>query len=378
MPRYPQIDCLRGLAILGILLLNIVSFGLPAAAYLNPAWQGTPSPATTLLWAVLDLFAELKFLSLLGLLFGAGIIFQLPRGLSWIRHRLAWLVLFGLLHGLLLWEGDILLAWGATGLAVYRIIAASDDNENLLRTGVLFYLAGVGLLVGYALISGHTPGSDWLPQPAEIATERAIKLAGGWLAIQNRLAQFDGRLIALVTQYGWELAGLMLIGAALTRKGWMLGQRTPAHYRGCYRILLPLGIIITGIGTYLQYATGWAFRWSGFWLQIPRELGSPLLALGYIALLHAHWQRLSTWKITASLIRVGRMALSNYLLQTLVCTFIFSVMGYFMQLTRLQLLAVVPLVWLVNLVFSSFWLRSFRQGPLESAWRWLTRWTTRS
>ncbi|QGX91792.1 DUF418 domain-containing protein [Tatumella sp. TA1] len=378
MPRYPQIDCLRGLAILGILLLNIVSFGLPAAAYLNPAWHGLPSTGETVLWAVLNLFAQMKFLSVLGLLFGAGIVFQLPRGPSWIRHRLLWLVLFGLLHGILLWQGDILLAWGLTGLAVHRVIAQSQDNASLLRTGILFYLFGVGLLAVYAAISGHTPGSDWLPQPAEIEAERTVKLAGGWLAIDDRFAQLDGRLAALLTQYGWELAGLMLTGAALTRKGWMLGQRTPEHYRRCYQILLPAGLLITGLGTVLQYFTGWDFRWSGFWLQIPGELASPLLAVGYIALLHAHWQRLSTWRITASLTQVGRMAFSNYLLQTVVCTVIFSVMGYFMQLTRLQLLAVVPLVWLVNLVFSSLWLRHFRQGPLESAWRWHTAWTTRS
>ena len=376
MPRYPQLDCLRGIAILGILLLNIVSFALPSAAYLNPAWQGVPSPIEALLWAILDLFAELKFLSILGLLFGAGLIFQLPRGLSWIRHRLLWLVVFGLLHGILLWQGDILLAWGLTGLAVLPMVARSEESETLLRTGILFYLFGVALLVGYALLAGHTPGSDWLPQPAEIMAERTLKLTGGWPAIVDRFSQLDGRLAALVTQYGWELAGLMLIGAALTRSGWLLGLRSSAHYRRCCRVLLPLGILITGLGTYLQYATGWSFRWSGFWLQIPRELGSPLLALGYIAFFHAHWQRVNTWRITPLFIKVGRMALSNYLLQTLVCTFIFSVLGYFMLLSRAQLLAVVPLIWGINLLFSYWWLRAFRQGPLEACWRRLTRWTS--
>ncbi|KMV73254.1 hypothetical protein AI29_02265 [bacteria symbiont BFo2 of Frankliniella occidentalis] len=375
MPRYPQLDCLRGIAILGILLLNIVSFALPSAAYLNPAWQGPPSDTDTLVWGILELFAEMKFLSLLGLLFGAGIIFQLPRGLPWITHRLLWLIVIGVLHGILLWQGDILLSWGLTGLLVYRVIAYSDRSENLLRTGVIFYLFGVGLLAGYALVSGHQPGSDWLPQPADIAAERTVALKGGWLAIHDRLEQFDGRLLALVTQYGWELAGLMMIGAALTRQGWLLGQRSVGHYRRCYRYLLPIGFMLTATSVALQYATGWAFRWSGFWLQIPLELGTPFIAVGYIALFHAHWQRLSGWRLTSLLIQVGRMALSNYLLQTLVCTTVFSVLGYFMALTRSQLLAVVPLVWLLNLAFSYYWLRYFRQGPLEWCWRRLTRWT---
>lgn len=168
----------------------------------------------------------------------------------------------------------------------------------------------------------------------------------------------------------------MLIGAALTRQGWLLGQRSIHHYQRCYRFLLPIGLVLTGISTYLQYATGWSFRWSGFWLQIPLELGSPLIALGYIALFHAHWPRISGWRLTSLLIQVGRMALSNYLLQTLLCTLLFSVLGYFMALTRGQLLAVVPLIWALNLAFSYCWLRYFRQGPLECCWRRLTRWTS--
>lgn len=373
MPRYPQLDFLRGVAILGILLLNIVSFALPSAAYLNPAWQGTPSLADTLDWAVIDLFGELKFLTLFALLFGAGLVFQLPRGIHWITIRLGWLVVFGLLHGILLWEGDILLAWGLCGLVACRLIANNSDDNALIRSGMVFYLFGLGLLAGYALISGDQPNSDWLPQPVDVMAEQQMKLHGGWLQVSSRISQLDDRFLALFTQYGWELVGLMMIGAGLTRNGWLLGQRSASHYWYCARRLLPIGLLITATGTYLQYHTGWAFRWSGFWLQLPREIGSPFISLGYIALLHACWTTLCGWRVSQALIKVGRMAFSNYILQTLVCTLLFSWCGYFLHFSRWQLSFLVPIIWLCNVFFSLCWLSYFRQGPLEWVWRRLTQ-----
>ncbi len=374
MPRYPQLDFLRGLAILGILLLNIVSFALPSAAYLNPAWQGPPSQADTLDWMILDLFAELKFLSIFALLFGAGLVFQLPRGQSWLLRRLGLLMTLGLVHGLLLWEGDILLAWGITGLFACRLIANSSDNAALLRSGVVFYLFGVVMLVCYALMAGTHAGSDWLPQASEVMMEQYLKLHGGWLQVQERLSQFDGRLLALFTQYGWELIGLMLAGAALTRNGWLIGQRSRAHYWRCAGVLLGIGGIITAIGTYLQYQTQWSFRWSGFWLQAPRELGAPLMSLGYIAMTHALWPWLSSRRLCNAISRVGKMALSNYILQTLICLTLFSWGGLFLQFSRWQLTLLVPFIASVNLIFSWLWLRHYRQGPLEWGWRYLTQW----
>lgn len=375
MPRHLQLDCLRGAAILGILLFNIVSFGLPSAAYLNPAWQGMPSRADTLIWLVLDVFGELKFLSLLALLFGAGIVWQLPRGMCWLRARMGWLVVFGLAHGLLLWEGDILLSWGLTGLLACRIISASRNATALLRCGIICYLVGCLVLVVYALLVGDSPGNDWLPSAAELSYERYLKLNGGWMAVSERLNQFDAKLLALVTQYGWELCGLILMGAALTRTGWLLGERSLNHYRTAALGLLLPGFAITTCGSLSQWLTGWDFRWSGFWLQIPRELASPLLALGYVALLHAIWPKIAALPLTCGLSLIGRMALSNYILQTLICLGGFSWLGGYQHYSRWQLTCWVPIIWLLNWSFSTLWSKYFSLGPLEWGWRWLTRQT---
>ena len=111
MERNVTLDFVRGVAILGILLLNISAFGLPKAAYLNPAWYGAITQQDAWTWAFLDLIGQVKFLTLFALLFGAGLQMLLPRGRRWIQSRLTLLVLLGFIHGLLFWDGDILLAY---------------------------------------------------------------------------------------------------------------------------------------------------------------------------------------------------------------------------------------------------------------------------
>ena len=136
MQRYLALDFIRGCAILGILLLNIVGFGLPAAAYLNPAWHNSLSTTDIWTWALLDAFAQLKFLTLFALLFGAGLQMQLPRGSRWLTARLSLLVLLGFIHGVFFWEGDILLDYGIIGLVVWRMLrdvpATRADRKSVV------------------------------------------------------------------------------------------------------------------------------------------------------------------------------------------------------------------------------------------------------
>lgn len=154
MERNVTLDFIRGVAILGILLLNISAFGLPKAAYLNPAWYGNIILSDAWTRALLDLFAQVKFLTLFALLFGAGLQMLLPRGKRWIQSRLTLLVLLGFIHGLLFWDGDILLAYGLIGLICWRLIRDAPSVKSLFNTGVLLYLVGVGVLLLLGVISG--------------------------------------------------------------------------------------------------------------------------------------------------------------------------------------------------------------------------------
>ncbi|WP_037386191.1 DUF418 domain-containing protein YeiB [Serratia sp. DD3] len=371
-PRIATLDYARGIAVLGILLMNISAFGLPKAAYLNPAYLGAPSTPDAWTWAVLDLLVQVKFLTLFALLFGAGLQLLLPRGKQWIRARLSWLVLFGLVHSIFMWDGDILLTYGLIGLVCWRMVRDAADTYSLLKTAVVLYLIGVALLLLLGLLPHGEPSSFWLPSTAELQYEKFWKLQGGVEAWRNRLDQLSSTLLAIGVQYGWQLAGLMLLGAVLMRSGWLSHAYPPAYYLRQAAWLIPLSLLLQLPAVALQWRLNWDYRWSGFLLQVPRELGSPLQAMGYLALIYGYWPKLSKLRISAGLALVGRMALSNYLLQTVVCSILFYRLGFYQQFDRLQLLAIVPLVWLVNLLFSALWLRYFKQGPVEWLWRKLT------
>ena len=372
MERNVTLDFVRGVAILGILLLNISAFGLPKAAYLNPAWYGDITQRDAWTWAILDLFAQVKFLTLFALLFGAGLQMLLRRGARWIQSRLTLLVLLGFIHGLLFWDGDILLAYGLVGLICWRLIRDAPNVKSLFYTGIMLYVMGLAVLLLLGVISGESTNRSWIPDAASLQYEQFWKLKGGTEAISNRADMLGDNLIALGAQYGWQLAGMMLMGASLMRTGWLKGEFSLRHYRRTGTGLVLLGVLINLPAVVAQWHLQWDYRWCAFLLQVPRELSAPFQTIGYAALAYGFWPQLSRLWIVGAIACVGRMALSNYILQTLICTTLFYRFGLFMKFDRLTLLAFVIPVWAANLAFSVIWLRFFRQGPLEWTWRKLT------
>ncbi|MDM7335306.1 DUF418 domain-containing protein YeiB [Klebsiella pneumoniae] len=372
MERNVTLDFVRGVAILGILLLNISAFGKPKAAYLNPAWSGSASLSDAWTWALLDLLAQVKFLTLFALLFGAGLQLLLPRGKRWIQSRLTLLALLGFIHGLFFWDGDILLAYALVGLVSWRMVREAHHVKSLFNTGVVLYLTGIAVLVLLGLISGTAANRSWAPDAANLQYEQYWKLHGGMEAVSNRADMLSDNLLALGAQYGWQLAGMMLMGAALMRSGWLKGQFSLRHYRRTGALLVAAGMAVNLPAIFAQWYLAWDYRWCAFLLQAPRELSAPLQAIGYAALAWGYWPQLCRFRLVGAIACVGRMALTNYLLQTLICTTLFYHLGLFMRFDRLQLLAFVPPIWAVNLLVSSLWLRRFRQGPVEWLWRQLT------
>ncbi|MFZ4350056.1 DUF418 domain-containing protein YeiB [Klebsiella pneumoniae] len=372
MERNVTLDFVRGVAILGILLLNISAFGLPKAAYLNPAWSGSASLSDAWTWALLDLLAQVKFLTLFALLFGAGLQLLLPRGKRWIQSRLTLLALLGFIHGLFFWDGDILLAYALVGLVSWRMVREAHHIKSLFNTGVVLYLTGIAVLVLLGMISGTAANRSWAPDAANLQYEQYWKLHGGMEAVSNRADMLSDNLLALGAQYGWQLAGMMLMGAALMRSGWLKGQFSLRHYRRTGALLVAAGMAVNLPAIFAQWYLAWDYRWCAFLLQAPRELSAQLQAIGYAALAWGYWPQLCRFRLVGAIACVGRMALTNYLLQTLICTTLFYHLGLFMRFDRLQLLAFVPPIWAVNLLVSSLWLRRFRQGPVEWLWRQLT------
>ncbi|MGL4600540.1 DUF418 domain-containing protein YeiB [Plesiomonas sp.] len=370
--RLAVLDGARGVAVLGILLLNIISFGLPQAAYLNPAFAGLPSATDTWVWATQSLFAEQKFLTIFALLFGAGLQLQLRRGKGneFMKSRLSWLLLFGLLHTLFLWDGDILLSYGLVGLMCWRMIRDAQSPRSLLRFGLVLYSLGLLLLLTLGWLSlNAAPSTFWQPDWLTLDSEITTKLNGGWGAVTYRFHQMISMLLVVMLQYGWQLAGLMVAGAGLIRNGWLQGSRLPHQYWRKAIVLISLGLLIQSPSVWANIAVKWDFHWSAYFGQIPREIAAPIQAMGYLALWYAIFPHIQHSRFAQAMVSVGRMALSNYILQTLLCSLIFYHFGWFNQLDRVHLLMIVPVIWLINILFSVIWLRHFSQGPLEWVWR---------
>ena len=384
--RIAGIDVLRGFALLGILLMNIRSFGMIGAAYFFPLAYGDLTGVNLAAWWFTDLFADSKFITLFSMLFGAGVLLQTRRG-DEAGHRsgriyyrrLLWLWLFGLGHAYLLWEGDILVLYAIVGLLLYPLRKVRPSR--LLALGVTLLVIGTAIMAGMGLSVPYWPeesvagfNANWQPSAGEVAEELAA-LRGDWLQEIRYRAPHVLEMHFMVIPFFlfWRTLGVMSIGMALFKWGLLNGRFRGAH-KVFLAVLLPLGLALSILEGVRQFAHGWdppvAFLLDsnfGYW-------GSLLMAPGYLALVFLFVER-GWWKgLQARLAAVGRTALSNYLLHTLLCTFLFFGRGFglFGKVPRIGLLGIVVAIWLLQLWLAPWWLKRFRMGPAEWLWRTLT------
>lgn len=392
--RFAAVDLIRGFAVCGILLMNIVSFGMPTAAYLNPNAFLGEYPSTHWLYGISHVLADQKFMGLFSLLFGCSAMLYINRlgaqgrkvGIFYYS-RMLWLLLFGMLHSLLLWEGDILFFYGLCGLLLYPL--------RRLPTAVLFSL---GLLIFASALLADAFGQrtienmgafawdylapTWAPSNGDIAFEMAIRQSGYWehLAYRDALPTISGTHPLDVVSHFYVLQGLaralglMLIGMAFYSWGIVTGQRSRQFYWRWMKIGLGLGIPIASFGLWQNYQHHWDIRYGLFFGMAYNHVATLLLVMAYLSgftLLHLH-QVVPHFRRGVE--AIGRMAFSNYIGQSLLCTIIFygHGLGLFGELHRWQLLLIVPCIWLFQFYFSLAWLRFFRYGPLEWLWRTLT------
>jgi len=385
--RIASIDVLRGVALLGILVMNIQAFSMPAAAYMNPTAYGDLHGANFWVWYACHLFADEKFMSTFSMLFGAGIFLMTSRLEAAGKkpapihyRRMGWLILFGLLHGYLLWFGDILFNYGLCGLLAY--VFRKMPPRRLIAIGLalisvstlLFWFSGWSYPYWpQAQQDGFTHGI-WHPTPEMIAKELA-DYRSGWIgemprrAAENTSDQFQG--FAFVSF--WKIEGLMLMGIALFKLGFFSARAPAKTYWAVLLAALFVGIPVIAYGTHLDILSRWPARESFFYHSQFNYWASILVALGWASAVMLVCQ--SRWKrFTARLAAVGRMAFSNYLLDTFVCTFIFYGfgLGMFGKVSRVQQAAVVLAIWAAQLIISPIWLKHFRFGPFEWLWRSLT------
>jgi len=385
--RIVALDFLRGIGIAGILLMNIQSFSMPSAAYLNPTAYGDLEGLNRWAWIISHLLAHGKFLSIFSMLFGAGVLIFIgnakTRGEDFTRlhfRRMTWLLFFGLLHAYLLWSGDILVAYSLCGMLLWFFVDMKPGR--LVRTSLSLFLVPMVLGTIWAFTLPYWPKGvidslreGWSPDPEAIRIQLA-GMRGGWpeqmqIRTPETLAMQTGIFIA---DTSWRVFSMMVLGMFLYKTEILTAGRSRGFYLRMSVLGLVPGYLLSAIGIWMNFRQGWSLEYSMFLGGQFNYLGSVLVALGYVGTGMLIIKSDRYRRFVHALSGIGRTAFSNYILQTLICTSLFygHGLGLFGSVERKYQLLIVIFIWLLQLTLTTLWLKRFSQGPLEWIWRRLT------
>ena len=398
--RIVTIDTVRGVAVTGILLMNIVSFAMPMAAYADPMVYGGATGANWAVWAVNYVIADGKFRGLFTMLFGASTVLIAERaataGNSPVRVHLArmfWLGVIGMIHAYFIWYGDILVLYAVCGAIAFA--AWRWPPRLLLMLGVALLIAQlvIGLASHRALTLMQTRASqadatqavrqEWndvrmqFEVPDTMRDEEIIAYRGGY---RENLAQRVPTAFFFQTQLELlsipDTIALIMIGMALFRLGFFSGSWSIRRYAMVavigYGVAIPPDWLLLQWLTESGYSGVTALAADALHLSLLR----PAIALAHASLVVMAIKTGILPNLMARIAAVGRMAISNYVGMSILCTTIFYGFGFglFGRLERWQLYPLVGLIWVILLLWSKLWLDRYRYGPLEWLWRSLSRW----
>ena len=386
--RISQLDILRGAALLGILIMNMISFGLPSSHYFNPLAEGPLKTLDHLAFLFSEVFANEKFMGLFSILFGAGVVLFTERieskGMSaaiWHYRRNLWLFVFGMAHAYLLWSGDILVTYAVCSVWLFFFRGWSVRGLLLAASAFLGLLMAANVFFGLSM--PYWPPGDvdglrafWTPDADSIAREVAAFHGSWWQQMSERIPNSLAFQTDLMPFTAPRATGMMLLGMALYKSGVLTGQRDRRWNGRLALIGLTLGTLISGFGVWQNELAGWTIEYSFFQGGQFRTLGMIALVLGYIgALLWLCEGGAGKW-MERRLAPVGRMAMTNYLMQTILATTVMygHGLGWFNTMGRAELWCIILPIWLLQIFWSKWWMDRFRFGPFEWLWRTATYW----
>jgi uncharacterized protein len=397
-PRIATLDIVRGVAVMGILAMNIVAFAMPFQAYMNPLAYGGESGADFASWLVSFIFVDGKMRGLFSFLFGASMLLVIERAeandqdaasIHW--RRMFWLLVFGLIHLYLIWFGDILVGYALVGMIAWFF--RNKAPAALIRWGIALVTVQLMIFASFAVLAFYLQDAAAAPGASaeSVAEWRGLEeqfgvLSGGALA--GKLALFRGDYGALVgyrlgehalapieglVLFGWETLAYFLFGMVALRNGFLRGGWSDSAYRRT-------ALIGFGIGIPVYALLAWAVARDGF--SVPMQLAiqiaattpfRPLMFVATAALIILATRRGGA--LVERIAAAGRAAFTNYLGTSLIMTTFFYGYGagLFGQLSRAELWLPVVAMWAVMLLWSKPWLDRFQYGPLEWLWRSLAR-----
>lgn len=405
--RIEALDFVRGVALCGILLMNITGFGLPDA-YVNPVNSGGATGANLWAWIVTEIGFEGTQRGLFSMLFGASAILLTSRLEAAGRadaadiyfRRNLWLIGFGLVNAYgFLWFGDILYAYGVTALFLFAF--RKMQAKHLLALGIVALLFATmwNSSDTSATLSAYEPYREAVAareagRPLGPAQEEAI---GAWDEARSEFESSPERIRATVAayhggyravfdhvaaisrwwqsqglyRYFFDVFGMMLIGMGLFKLGVLTLERPARLYWAMAAAGYGIGITVNVIETRWIMAHGFsavAFAQA----HITYDLGRLAMTIGHLGALLLLVRSGSLSWLRRAFAAVGQMAVTNYLTHSVVCGFLFVGLGWYGRLERHELYYVVFAIWAAQLVISPLWLRHFRFGPVEWLWRTLT------
>ena len=411
--RIGMLDATRGIAVLGILIMNITGFGLPRA-YDDPTNWGGADGLNLEAWRIAALFFEGTMRGMFTLLFGAGALLFLQRHASrnsgllpadlYFRRTL-WLIVFGLVNAyLLLWPGDILFYYGVVGLLLF-VCRNIGPRKLVIAAAVIMVLqtsVTVGEWYGYREVRVEAARAQEARSSGKVLTSAQSQAIENLARINeefkpsldeiekevSRVRKSYASALGVVAPKSWyyettfflqhgllECLGMMLLGMALLKYGVLTGAASRRVYANMALVGYAIGLAVNGFETSNLVRADFSVE-ALIASYLTYDLGRIPMTLGHVGLIGLLYRAAPLSAAMRNLSAVGQMALTNYLTQSLICMLLFTGAGFalFGQLDRYELYYIVAAIWIVQLIWSPLWLRRFRFGPLEWVWRSLTYW----
>ena len=409
MDRIESLDVLRGFALLGILLVNIVAFGLVSSAFLDPGIYLTPIGGIDyIVWAFIELSSEGAMRTLFSMLFGAGVVLFVTGSTAksgWLHYRRNfWLLVFGLINAyIFLWPGDILVTYALSGFVLWFIRNWKARSLLILAT----FLILIGSLQNFAMKSTLEIARDAAEEmkisisKGEEFSEETAEWAEGWIDYEeDNQAEIDNipnevkkRTSSYSSAYEYNLEKanemiyfvlpfflfldalmMMVIGMALFKLGVLDGGRDIKFYIRMMCIGFLTGISINAYEVLLITNSNMDIIETNPYFRFTYHFGRLFMGLGYLGLIILLIKIEKLESLRFRLACVGRMALTNYLMHSVIALFIFSGagLGLLGKFSWSQLYLFVLLIWVLQLYISPLWLKYFYFGPVEWLWRLLT------
>lgn len=392
--RIQIVDILRGFALFGILFVNMTIFSRPLQAILFPIDPGVAWFDHAAEWLI-HFLGEGKFYALFSLLFGLGLTLQMERiearGGKFVPlylRRLLILLIFGLVHAFLIWIGDILILYALLGFLLILFRKAKPRTLLiwviiLIALPLLFNAGATALLeLGKSFPEGAQQIEAVFAETiagfeADLVRAYDVYANGNYIEItKQRFDDYTSMGVSAFFVMGFNVLAMFLLGVYFGKRGFF---RDLKAHRDLFRKLLIWGLILGLFGNALYASMILSMSriepsWPLLLATLAQAIGAPLLMLAYVSAfcllaLSPVWK-----KRIRVLAPVGQMALTNYLMQSIVCTLIFYGygLGLFGQMGMAAGIGLTLVIYFLQIPISHWWMKRFKYGPVEWLWRSLT------